>query len=404
MTKIKLNVFGLSFRTIDLNKIGKFHLETEVETKILLQLKEQFGLSELVYLATCNRLEFIFYSESLSAGDLFNFLKLIKPNETTAFYENSMKHFYYYQGDEALSHVFDVSASLKSAVVGEGQIITQIRKSFEKSFELKIASSRSRILLKHMVESAKEVHTKTEITRKPISIASVAMTLLKENTTLRDKNILMVGAGETNQIVAKYLMKESFKSIVIANRTVEKAEDLASDLNGKAISLNELQSSDFNSDIIIICTSSQKALLTDLDFKNRFTAKNISILDLSVPHNIESSDTDRIHVINVEDVKNYAQKNKESRKKEIDKASKIITHYRQKYKFNIKKRFLENRLVEVPQMVKTIHESELEKIFKTKLKHIADEDKKLVKEFVCHLSNKFIQIPMKMAKDIILNE
>ena len=404
MTKIKLNVFGLSFRTIDLNKIGKFHIEADKEADILNQLKEKFGLDELVYLATCNRLEFIFYGDVLSNGDLFNFLKSIKPNESDEFYAESFKHFYHYQGDEALAHVFDVAASLKSAVVGEGQIITQIRKSFEKSFDLKIASDRSRILLKHLVESAKEVHTKTEITRKPISIASVAIRLLKEKTSLQNKNILMIGAGETNQIVSKYLMKENFNSVVVANRTLSKAELLASELSGTAITLKKVNEKTFDSDIIVICTSSQKALLTDRDFAERFTAKKITILDLSVPCNIETNNADRISLINVEDVKNFAQKNKESRKKEIDKAAKIINHYRQKYKFNIKKRSLETRLVEVPEMVKTIHETELEKIFKTKLKHIADEDKELVKEFVCHLSNKFIQIPMKMAKDIILKE
>lgn len=400
----QIQIFGISHKTVNLNEIGQFHLvegnlKNEIEA-----LRKHFKMTELVYLATCNRLEFIFYGEEINEEQRFNLLNHLKQDESNAFYSLYLNKFYHHAGSDAVRHLFEVSVSLDSAIVGEGQIFGQLKKAYSNSKELNITGEYLRILFQNAIEAGKKVYTETEIKKKPVSVASVACKMIQEKVDLHEKNLLLIGAGETNQLVSKYLFKSKPKSVFVANRTKEKAIKVAEMFNGTGISLDELYQLDQKFDIIITCTSSQEPIITEKRFEKMTNHSNVILTDLAVPNDVSSEVRYRNDVtyIHVEDVKQHCERNSAERQVEVKKALIIIDEYILKFKQALRQRRVENAFSEVPKTVKSLHDSELEKIFKTKLKHFNSDDKELVEEFINHLAKKFIQIPMKMAKEVML--
>ena len=400
----KIQVFGISHKTVNLNEIGQFHVSQNNLQESLEHLKKVFQMSELVYLATCNRLEFIFYGKELLPSDRSNLIKHLVPEESDAFHILSSEKFYHFQNLEAVRHLFKVSASLDSAILGEGQIFGQLKKAYSDSRELSLTGDYLRLLFQNTVESGKEIYTKTEIKKKPVSVASVAYKLTEEMVGFSGKSILFIGAGETIQLISKYVGKRDLKNLTIANRTLEKAENLAKDLGGKALPLSDLFKTQASYDIIITCTSASEPILTKETIQDLNGDRPLFIVDLAVPNDVCKSvqSLPNITYLNVEDIKQHCNKNAEERKAEITKADQIIDEYILKFKKDIKQRRIETAFSSVPQTVKELHSNELEKIFKTKLRHMNETDKELLEEFVNHLAKKVIQIPMKMAKEMMI--
>ena len=401
----QIQIIGISHKTVNLNEIGQFHLNEETLQTSLNELKNIFEISELVYLATCNRLEFIFYGKPLCYEQQNQFIQYLKPNETDSFYSIYRPKFFYFNGFDAVKHLFKVSASLESAVIGEGQIFGQLKEAYTKALSMDLTGDYLRILFQNAIEAGKKVYTNTEINRKPVSVASVACKMIQEQVSISEKDVLFIGAGETIQLISKYLYKSTPKRLTVANRTVANAQPIAEMFNGQAISLDELYQQKRSFDIIITCTSSSDPIVTEDRFKHWTNNSSVIITDIAVPNDVENAVKyrDDVQYIHVEDIKKHCEKNSAERKVEVDKALEIIDEFIVKFKQSVRQRRVETAFSEVPKAVKSLHEKELEKIFRTKLKHFNSDDKELVEEFINHLAKKFIQIPMKMAKDVMLD-
>ena len=202
-------ILTITHHNLNVDEIGHFvvHHEGSEELKSkLIQLKEQTHLEELIYLSTCNRVGFICYSnEEFDLDYIKNFFKVVNPELDEEKLKKINNFVDVYQGSAAVSHLYEVAASMDSLVVGEREIFRQFREAYARSIEFGLVGDNLRMLENSTVKAAKEVYEKTKIGEKPLSIVSLAVQSLLNTGIAKDARLLIVGAGETNTLFAKFL-------------------------------------------------------------------------------------------------------------------------------------------------------------------------------------------------------
>lgn len=244
-----------------IDQIGQFHLDDARFEQVLKNIKSIFELEELLFLSTCNRIELLVYRvQPLSNTELeqiFSFLQ-VEPSVDKAKW--AAQHCSIYNGSAAIRHLMNVSASLDSLVVGEREIITQVRTAYDKCKAMGLAGDRIRIAVQAAIVTAKEVYTNTKISSRPVSVVSLAYRQLSAYKIADNARFLIIGAGQTNSLMAQFLKKHSFSDFRIFNRSLEAAETLAKQLQGKAFPLSALAKGGKGFDVLITCTAAAETL------------------------------------------------------------------------------------------------------------------------------------------------
>ena len=202
----KFKIIAFTHRTSDLKDIGKLHIEDAALQERLVHLKNTMGIDELCYLSTCNRVEFLIVtSQKTDRIFLLNFFREFNTFWTKEDCTDAAEMAIVYEGEDALKHLFRVASSVDSLVVGEREIITQVRNAYEKCNEIGLTGDLLRLIIKSTIETAKKVYTDTEIANKPVSVVSLAYRRLKEYNVKMDSRFLIIGAGQTNILMSKFL-------------------------------------------------------------------------------------------------------------------------------------------------------------------------------------------------------
>lgn len=394
-------IIAVTHKTTDLETVGKFYVSEEKSVDILSRLKEDCQLEELMYLATCNRIEFITFTPQLINEA---FLQKI----ASYFGVEDISCFNVYEAESAVRHMFDVVASLDSMVVGEREIITQVRKSFDFSREHQLSGDNIRLLMKRAIELGKEIYTQTEISAKPVSVVSLAFRQLFNDNLERDTKIIVVGAGDTNRTMVKLLSKHQFPNVTVFNRTFSKAEEIVKSTPYIAKQLDDLVNFKGGFDVLISCTGSLDAVITK-DIYEKILLGDTSkkkIIDIAIPNDIDKSIIDEFDVeyISVEKLKEEAQKNLETRKKEIQKCSEIIEYAINDFRHIHKERQVENAMNQVPNRIKEIKSIAVNEVFVKEIENLDDNSKEILDKVIAYMEKKYISIPMKMAKEILLDK
>jgi len=216
-------ILTVTHHNVKLNTLGQYAFSCE-DTELpdhLFSLKEHAEIDEIMYLSTCNRIMYFFYTDQkIDTPFITSFFKHVNNSVDLATLEQVSQ----YEGREALNHLFEVAASMNSLVVGEREILRQLRESYQKCYDLKLTGDHIRIAMTAAVEGAKEIYARTRIGEKPVSIVSLAIQKLLSHKVARNARILLVGAGQTNTLVAKFLRKHEFKNITIFNRSLDRAK------------------------------------------------------------------------------------------------------------------------------------------------------------------------------------
>ena len=250
-----------------MNDIGRFHMDDDVVQSRLSGLKGSMNIEELLYLSTCNRVEFVLSTDQILDSDyLQRFFTAFDPAWNQSEIEWSIQNAQVFTGETALNHLYSVASSIDSLVVGEREIITQVRNAYEKCNSFGLTGDLIRLVIKSTIEVAKEVYTETNIARNPVSVVSLAYRKLRSLNVKSDARFLIIGSGITNTNMAKYLKKHEFANFTVFNRTIENAQKLASELNGKAFPLSELENYKNGFDIIVTCTGSSESIITPTKF------------------------------------------------------------------------------------------------------------------------------------------
>ena len=201
-----LHTIAFTHRTMTVTNIGLLHIEKEAQKERLSALKAIFNFEELYFLSTCNRVELTFLSKEKTKFSLTK--ELLKTAE-------------YYSGTGAINHALSVAASIDSMIVGEREIITQVRTAYDHCRDCGLTGDVLRLLFRHVIETAKKVYTKTSIATKPVSVVSLAYHQLKKINLPLNARILIIGSGTTNTTMGRFLKKHGFLNFVIFNRTLK---------------------------------------------------------------------------------------------------------------------------------------------------------------------------------------
>ena len=401
----RIKIIAFTHKTTDLNNIGKLHIQEDAIQSRLEHLKSQTNLEELFYLSTCNRVEFLISSDQ-KADNLFlnKFFTAFDTTWTNTEINWAIENAQVFENDEALRHLFNVASSIDSLVVGEREIITQVRNSYEKCKALNLTGDLIRLSIKKTIETAKDVYTHTNIARNPVSVVSLAYRKLRALNVKQDARFLIIGSGVTNSTMAKYLKKHQFSNFTVFNRTLANGQKLATELNGRAFPLSELKNYTEGFDIIVTCTGAAESIITPELYKNLVSndkAKKI-VIDLAIPNDLDPEILDNydVNLIAINNLQEVAKENLLAREKELEACNIIIEKNIEEFKQILKTRKVELAMSEVPKKVKEIRETANE-VFAKELQGLDSGSKEVLDKMLSYMEKKYISVPMKMAKEIL---
>lgn len=404
----RLKIIAFTHKSTDISEIGKFHIEDSELKSRLTFLKHELFLDELMFLSTCNRVEFIISGEQkITQPFLTKFFKAFNPSWNQNEIEWAVRNCSIFENERALKHLFEVASSIDSLVVGEREIITQVRNAYENCKAFALTGDLIRLAIKKTIETAKQVYTETEIAKKPVSVVSLAYRKLKSLQAKLDSKILIIGSGVTNTAMSKYLKKHGFTNFVVFNRSISNAQKLASDLNCEAYSLAELKNYKSGFDVIVSCTGAAEPVVTKEIYQSligKDASKKI-VIDLAVPNDIDEEilKTYSINLIAVNNLQQVAKENLQERENELEKCNQIIQENIEEFKSILREREVELAFKEIPQKVKELKDLALNEVFAKDVERLDNESKETLEKVISYLEKKYISIPMKIAKEVMLD-
>lgn len=285
-------------------------------------------IHERVILSTCNRVEFYATTEDVKKGmsSLVRFL-----HDYRGLKEEELEHRYYCHTEpRSVHHAFCVASSLDSMVVGEAQIIAQVKAAYQAAWENGATKKILNQLFQHALGVAKTVRSSTDIARWPVSVGSVAAELAKKIFgDLKDKKTLILGAGKMSELAATCLARPGSSTVLVANRTFSRAQEIAEKLGGRAVRFEDYLEEMVSCDIIISSTAAAHFILKKEDLKSVLIKRRnhpLFIIDIAVPRDVdpEVGRIDNVYLYNIDDLEGIAGSNREQREQEMGKCSQII--------------------------------------------------------------------------------
>lgn len=402
----QLHTIAFTHRNLEVSKIGRLHIEQDAVQSRFQILKERLHIDEIMFLSTCNRVEyFLVTNEQVSEAFLLDFFSALYPEfdqeKVTFFAENALV----YGKMEAVNHALRVAASIDSLVIGEREIITQVRQAYEQSRDLGLSGDTLRILFRHTIETAKRVYTETKISQKPVSVVSIAYQRLVGMDAPKDARVLAIGSGVTNTAMLRFLKKHGMTNFVIFNRTLEKAQVLAEELGGSAFPLTELNTYQGGFDILVSCTGSEETIVdTELyeTLLNGDTSPKITI-DLALPSDISEEVHQKFATrsISIDVLQKISDSHLQERSQEVIHVEQILEEANNEFRNIAKLRAIEVAMRPVPQMVKDIRATAFNEIFKNELDQLDPSSMEILEKVVGYMEKKYMSMPMIMAKEIM---
>ncbi|MFH2036817.1 MAG: glutamyl-tRNA reductase [Candidatus Zixiibacteriota bacterium] len=325
---MEFGVIGTSIWQQNMPLIESLTVDRENKSAILQNLKDKLKLDELIYLATCNRVEF-YYISSRSDNDSRMLHRLIdfffSGKKNISFFPND---FYHFSGKEAISHLFRTVSSLESLVIGENQIAGQIKDAHKEALESGLAGIKLDHLICEALMVARKVKSQTSIGVGAVSMASLAFNELVESAgELNHPKVAIVGTGKMQVKLARMISNKYNAEIIFANRTVQKAQILADEFGGTAIELSNFIENPGEVDIIISATASVDQIF-DKNFHGKIlkNGKRVICLDMAIPRDFSSAfdNGDNIELIDISYLKSKGQKNLRQKFVEAGKANDIV--------------------------------------------------------------------------------
>ena len=317
---------GINYNTAPISVRERLSFPTEILESSLKGLLRVKDIEEAAILSTCNRTELYCSSNLNNEQTLINWVSETKQINI----EDFAPYLYFHTDRSVCRHIFRVACGLDSMVLGEPQILGQMKTAYQAAFDAGALGKNLGTLFQHTFTAAKKVRTDTAIGSSPVSVAFAAVQLAQQIfDKLSEQTALLIGAGETIELAARHFSQQGIGRIIIANRTYDKAHALATQFNGYAISLSELPNHLAEADIVISSTASQLPILgkgrVESALKKR-KHKPMFMVDLAVPRDIEA-EVDQlrdVYLYTVDDLQNTIDQNMNSRRLAAAQAEEII--------------------------------------------------------------------------------
>lgn len=345
---------GLSYLKADAEVRGKFSLETDAMETLLVQAKQQ-GIDGLLVTSTCNRTELHGFAQHP-----FQLIKLLCDN-TIGTVEEFQDVAYVYKNKDAISHLFKVGTGLDSQILGDFEIISQIKQSFNRSKKVGIANPFIERLCNSVIQASKRIKTETEISSGATSVAFASVQyILKNVPDISEKNILLFGAGKIGRNTCENLIKHTKNPhITLINRTKNKAEEVAGKFNLTVKDYGDLQTEIRNTDVLIVATGAQSPTISK---ELIYTKKPLLVLDLSIPKNVSDdvAERDNVTVIHLDQLSQMTDETLERRKQYIPHAEEIIENIKDEFIQWLETRKFAPVIKALKKKLKTMKEEEMD--------------------------------------------
>jgi glutamyl-tRNA reductase len=368
---------GLSYKKADADIRGKFSVDAEAKSKVLAQAKEE-GIESLIVTSTCNRTEIYGFAQHP-----FQLIKLLCENSKGTV-EEFQKVAYVYKNQEAVSHMFRVGTGLDSQILGDFEIISQLKTAFVASKSLGLANSFLERLINAVIQASKKIKTDTAISSGATSVSFAAVQYIMKNVEqIGEKNILLFGTGKIGRNTCENLVKHSKNEhITLINRTKDKAEKLAGKLNLIVKDYADLQLELQKTDVVVVATGAQNPTIDKAILNLK---KPLLILDLSIPKNVNENvnDLDNVTLVHLDDLSQITDETLENRKLHIPAAEAIIDEIKEEFITWTRGRKFAPTIHALKAKLNTIKDSELS-FQRKKLSNFDEEQAEII-------SNRIIQ-------------
>jgi len=401
------HILTLTHRDARLETLANAVAPSGYPAAALENLKVALGWDELLYLATCNRVTYVFYTQNpVNQNIASQMLASLRPDLTAEQASTTAATMRHLQGTEAVTHLLEVAASMDSMVIGEREIIRQLRQAYDQSRDWHLTGDHLRLLLGFTIETAKEIYTQTGIGKRALSVVALAFTAMQKANLSRDARILLIGAGETNALFAKFLAKVAYRNVTVFNRTFEKARTLAETNQWRAFPLDELAYYSEGFDALVVCTGATQAILDSNLYRELLAGETNSkvVVDLSIPHNVARETTREfpMQYIEIEQLKDIASANLAYREEERTRAAGLIQARIYAFRERWHERQVERSMAHIPDEVKAVKEKAIGEVFGKEFAQLDPATQDLVQRMMGYMEKKCVAIPIKAAKKIAL--
>ncbi|MDN3511113.1 MAG: glutamyl-tRNA reductase [Candidatus Jettenia sp. CY-1] len=394
-------VVGLNHKSAPVEVREKLAFNANNIPTALSYFLQKYQKAEAVILSTCNRVE-IYVSSldgTIQAEDVLSFLADFHKVELRVF----SPYMYHNKDDRAVNHLFFVTTSLDSMVLGESQILSQVKEAYTIASLQESTGKVLNQLFQQALNVAKIVHTKTSIGKRKVSISSVAVEFAEKIfQDFTGKMVLVVGAGEMCELLIKHLYEEGARTFVVANRTFERAQELAHTYHGQAIKYELLGEYLAKADIIISSTSAPHYVIHAQQIKEAIKHRRgnpIFLIDIAVPRDIEPdvAKIDNVYLYNIDDLQSVVSQNIDERTREIEKCRSIIEEEVEHFMAKLEEIKIEPAITLLRNHFHAIGREELNRL-KPKLKNMQDGEWEQVVYTIERTINKLLHHPAKVAK------
>jgi glutamyl-tRNA reductase len=363
------------------------------------RLAQHPGVDEGLILCTCNRVELLARSRNGASADLPRFL-----HEYFGLAPAVLEPYLYdYSEAEAIRHLFRVTSSLDSMVVGEAQILGQVKEAYATARAVGAVSSQLDLLLTRAFAVAKRVRTETAVGTSAVSVASVAVELAKKIFgSLQGKHVYLVGAGKMSELAARHLQAHGAASIFVANRTYERARQLAAKFNGEAINFSQIYNTCDRADIVITSTGAPVAIFKREHgemFLARRKNRPMFFIDIAVPRDVdpEMNKLDGIFVYDIDDLQQAVTSHVADRKKEAERAESIINTEVERFQARLQTLEVVPTIVSLQDHLETIRQAEIDRV-RGRLGSLSPEQEMAIETLTRGIINKIMHTPISALK------
>lgn len=395
-------VVGLDYKSAPVDIREKLTFQPSELGQAMSQLKEEKSILENIIVSTCNRTELYAVVDQLHTGRYY--MKMFLANWFGLSKEDVSPYLKFYENDGAVEHLFRVSCGLDSMIIGETQILGQVRTSFKLAQEEKTIGTVFNYLFKQAVTVAKRCHAETDIASNAVSVSYAAVELAKKIFgDLADKHVLILGAGKMGELAVQNLHGQGIGQVTVINRTFSKAKELAGRFSGEAKSMNELQCALMEADILISSTGANEYVITKemIEHVNKLRKGcPLFMVDIAVPRDLDPalSEAEGVFLYDIDDLEGIVEENLKERQAVAEEVELII-----EAEIVAFKQWL-NTLGVVP-VISALREkalsiqSETMESIERKLPHLSTREKKLLNKHTKSIINQLLRDPILKVKE-----
>lgn len=394
---LTIQLLGLNHRTANLDLRSRLALSDPKVREVLGELA--VTMPEAVVLSTCNRTEMYAVLEGDASGIMLRTLA----DHTGVADEEIRAQSYTLGGEEAVHHLFSVAAGLDSLVVGEGQILGQVRHAWDVARAAGTTGSVLNTLFRYALQAAKEIHSQTVVARGATSVAHAAVELArKEFGTLTGRNVLVLGAGDTGRIAALNLISAGVGKLTITNRTLERAEALAAQLNGEAVPFDQLPAVLKQVDLLVTASSSPEALISTEMLSGVAEVhrdNQLLIVDVAVPRNVDAlaRGLPGVSLYDMDDIQRLCERNLHARNMAARRARRNITEWGERFAQWQRERDAVPLIMELRTHAEQVRQEELQQTLRM-LPDLSEQQRAAVESMSRAMTNRLMHQPLIWLK------